>query len=173
MRALLSFLATALLILAWGCEKGQSGPNLPAPQGQSRGQAQPKLVTAKLWVGTNELTAELAATPEQVQKGMMFRTEMAENEGMLFIFAQPHRASFWMRNTLLPLSCAYLDSEGTVLEIHDMQPLDEKPIQASTDRVQYVLEMRQGWFQRHQVKPGMTLTSERGPLRQLWLNPVR
>jgi uncharacterized protein len=96
--------------------------------------------------------------------GMMWRTNMAEMDGMLFVFAQPHRARFWMRNTILPLSCAYIDPEGTILELHDMKPRDESGIPANSDNVQYVLEMNKGWFERHNVTSGMLINTERGSL---------
>ena len=96
----------------------------------------------------------------------MFRKEMGEQEGMLFVFPGPYRASFWMRNTLLPLTCAYVDPEGVILEIRDMKPLDESPIQAASDRVQYVLEMNQGWFGRHNITTNMVIRTERGSLRE-------
>ncbi len=130
------------------------------------GRPQPRLVTLKLWVGTNEVTSEIAATMPQIMAGMMWRTNMPEMEGMLFVFSQPHRAQFWMRNTLLPLSCAYIDSEGTILELHEMKPRDETPIPAASDQVQYVLEMNKGWFERHGVTPGMLINTERGSLAQ-------
>jgi hypothetical protein len=120
----------------------------------------------RLWVGATELEAEIATTPDQVRRGMMQRTEMGEGEAMLFVFASPHRASFWMKNTVLPLSCAYISPEGSILEIHDMQPLNETPIVANSERVQYVLEVNQGWFTRHQVRPGMLLRTERGSLSE-------
>jgi uncharacterized membrane protein (UPF0127 family) len=127
------------------------------------GQPQPKLPTLKLWLGPEELITEIAATDQQVMTGMMFRTEMAENEGMLFVFAPPPRqVSFWMRNTLLPLSCAYIDPEGVILEIHDMQPRDETPIKAASARIQYVLEVKQGWFERHKINVGTAVRTERG-----------
>ena len=134
----------------------------------AQGTPQPHLSTVKLFVGTNELTSEIAYTPEQVASGMMWRTNMAEMEAMLFVFARPHRAQFWMRNTLLPLSCAYIDPEGTILELHDMKPLDETGIRADSDQVQYVLEVNQGWFERHNVQPGMLITTERGTLPELF-----
>src|SRR5215831_3699285 len=83
-------------------------------------QAQPSLKTVKLWLGAEEMIAELAATPQQVHTGMMFRTNMAENEGMLFDLAYPQRASFWMPNCPLPLSVAYINPEGMIEEIHDL-----------------------------------------------------
>jgi len=96
--------------------------------------------------------------------GMMFRTNMLENEAMLFVHPYPVRASFWMRNTLLPLSCAYIDNEGLILEIHDMKPLDESPITAASEAVRYVLETRQGWFERNAVSTGAVVRTERGSL---------
>jgi uncharacterized membrane protein (UPF0127 family) len=104
-------------------------------------------------------------TADQVQTGMMFRKEMGENEGMLFIFPQPMRTSFWMRNTLIPLSCAYIDSAGVILETHEMKPLDETPILAAPEsQVQYVLEMPGGWFARNNIGPGTVVRTERGSL---------
>ena len=126
--------------------------------------AQPRLQTIKLWLGTNELETELALTVPQIQAGMMWRTNMGEMEGMLFAFGAPRQVSFWMKNTLLPLSCAYIDPEGTILEIYDMKPKDESPIPSVSDRIQYVLEVNQGWFQRHNVSTGTVVTTEYGPL---------
>ena len=131
--------------------------------------AQPKLPALKLWLGAQEITAELALTQQQIMAGMMFRKQMDEKEGMLFVFARPHRAAFFMRNTLLPLSCAYLDSEGAILEIRDMKPLDETPIEAATDRVQYVLEVKQGWFARNAVATGAVVRTERGSLKETFM----
>ena len=131
-----------------------------------QGTPQPKLQTLKLWIGTNAVTAELAMTFEQVSTGMMWRTNMAEMEGMLFVFGQPRQVAFFMKNTLLPLSCAYIDPEGVILEIYDMKPLDESTISSESDQVMYVLEMNQGWFKRHGVKPGVVVATERGTLEQ-------
>ena len=128
-------------------------------------KAQPRLQTMKLFVGAETVTAELAMNQVQIATGMMFRTNMLENEGMLFTFARPHRASFYMRNTKLPLTCAYIDPEGIILELRDMKPLDDTPIEAATDRVQYVLEMNLGWFKRHNIAPGTAIVSEHGPFK--------
>jgi uncharacterized membrane protein (UPF0127 family) len=67
-----------------------------------------------------------------------------------------------MRNTLVPLSCAYIDPQGTVLELYDMKPRDETSIPSQSDQVQYVLEMNQGWFERHGVRPGMLMRTQFG-----------
>lgn len=132
------------------------------------GSPQLKLPAVKLLLGTQEITAEQALSKTQIEIGMMFRKEMGEQEGMLFVFPGPYRASFWMRNTLLPLTCAYVDPEGVILEIRDMKPLDESPIQAASDRVQYVLEMNQGWFGRHNITTNMVIRTERGSLRETY-----
>jgi uncharacterized membrane protein (UPF0127 family) len=132
-------------------------------------EAQPKLKTLKLWIGAEELVTEIASTAKEITTGMMHRKSMEENEGMLFIFPYPHQTSFWMKNTLIPLSCAYIDPDGVILETHDMKPLDETGITAATTRVQFVLEVKQGWFDRHNIKPGVVVRTERGTLRQTFL----
>ncbi len=131
-------------------------------------KAQPKLATIKLWIGAGEMTAEMALTELQERTGMMFRTNMEENEGMIFVFAEPERASFWMKNTLLPLSAAYIDTKGTILEIHDLEPQNTNEVLAATDNVQFVLETRQGWFRRHNIKEGMGISTEKGPLNKVF-----
>jgi uncharacterized protein len=128
-------------------------------------KAQPKLQTMKLFVGPETVTAELCLTEVQIGTGMMFRKEMAENEGMLFVFARPHRTSFYMRNTTLPLTAAYIDSEGIILELHDLQPLDETPVPAATENIQYVLEMNRNWFKRHNVAIGAAISCDAGKLK--------
>lgn len=167
--------AVLLLSAAWlfssGCgEEAISAPpdgRRPGPAANSSPkQAQPRLPTTKLFVGTNEITAEIAATPIQVQTGMMWRTNLGEMEGMLFVFGRAQPVSFYMRNTLVPLTCAYIDPEGVILELHDMKPLDEKSIPSKSHQVQYVLEMNQGWFEKHGVKPGMHFATPHGTLRQ-------
>ena len=145
---------------------GTAIPQEPGEYDPSGGHPQPKLQTMKLWVGTNEVMAELALTRRQIEIGMMRRTNMAEMEGMLFVFPQPNQVAFYMKNTLLPLSCAYIDPEGTILEIHDMKPLDKTPIPSESDQVQYVLEMNQGWFERHGVKSAVAVSTERGTFPQ-------
>jgi uncharacterized protein len=156
LRILTLLLATAL---CGGCQK--AAPPVTGPTA-----AQPKLPTMKLWLGAEEMIAELAVTDEQMRTGMMFRTNLAENAGMLFVFPGPHRASFWMKNCPLPLSAAYIDPEGVILEIRDLQPHNTNSVVASSDQVQFVLETSQGWFGRHNVTTGMVVRTEHGPLRE-------
>jgi uncharacterized membrane protein (UPF0127 family) len=156
--------------LATGCGNG-SAPPAPAkapaaavviPSGPT--QAQPTLPSLNLWLGSEQLKTEVALTPDQLQTGMMFRTNMDENAGMLFVFYYPHRAAFWMKNTTVPLSAAYVDPSGVILEIHDLHPLDTNAVIATSEQIQFVLEVNQGWFNRHKVSTGMVIRTERGSL---------
>jgi uncharacterized protein len=133
----------------------------PVPDG-----AQPRLPVISLWIGAEELLTELAMTPRQIRTGMMFRTEMAENEAMLFVFAGPHRAAFWMKNTQIPLSVAYIDPDGVILEIHDLHPHDTNSVEAASNQIQYVLETNQNWFRKKNVRPGMVVRTEHGTLQE-------
>ena len=125
----------------------------------------------KLWLGAEEMAAELAVTAMQMRTGMMFRTNMEANAGMLFVFPQPHRAGFWMENTFIPLSAAYIDPEGVILEIHALQPHDTNTVLADSDRIQYVLETPQGWFDRHHVQTGTVIRTDSGSLRTTFFQP--
>lgn len=164
MRHLLAVLAAALLSCSCG-RQPIPPPPVTNPLAVEPTAAQPRLPTIKLWVGPAELTAEIAARPREIQVGMMFRTNILENEGMLFIFSQPHRASFWMKNCPQPLSCAYINPQGVILEIREMEPNNTNSIVAGSDSVMFVLETAHGWFERHGVRTNMTIQTERGSLR--------
>src|SRR6185436_6607375 len=107
-----------LLIVLCGCNehpvatsvKTTNAPNLITDPPVHLDHAQPKLRNMKLWLGPKEITAELAISRIEIGTGMMFRQKIEENEGMLFIFAQPVHVSFYMKNTFVPLSCAYIDA---------------------------------------------------------------
>jgi uncharacterized protein len=100
------------------------------------------------------LQAEVADTPQASENGLMFRDSLPDDRGMLFVFEQPKTATFWMRNTKVPLSIAYVDSTGKILEIESMKPLDEAVVPSASDQVAYALEVNQGWFGRHGIAPG-------------------
>jgi uncharacterized membrane protein (UPF0127 family) len=136
-RTLLSLAAATCLIALSAC---QSDPN-------------PVRARVPLSVGTATFQVEKAVSPGERETGLMFRTKMAENEGMLFVFERDEHLNFWMKNTVLPLSIAYIAADGTVKEILDMQPqsLDNVP---STWAVRYALEVNQGAFARAGVKVG-------------------
>lgn len=101
------------------------------------------------------MQVEVADTDAERQRGLMERTALGENRGMLFVFEDERTLSFWMKNTLIPLSVAYIDSEGRIIDIQDMQPLDETS-HPSAEPAQYALEVNQGYFAEHGVEVGDT-----------------
>ena len=117
------------------------------------------LPTIPLQAGMHIIRAALAQTPEQRQTGLMFRREMAQHEGMLFVADDVSTQCFYMRNTLLPLSIAFLADDGSVVNIADMQPqtLDSH---CSAKPVRFALEMNQGWFAKRGIKPGAKLSGK-------------
>ncbi len=117
---------------------------------------QPRLQTIELTAGMHVIRAELAITPAQQATGMMFRTEMPGNEGMLFVNDDLGTRCFWMRNTLIPLTIAFLADDGTIVNLADMQPRSEAS-HCSAQPVRYALEMRQGWFAKRGLKAGVRL----------------
>ncbi|HXT38756.1 MAG TPA: DUF192 domain-containing protein [Candidatus Angelobacter sp.] len=131
--------------------------------------AQPKLSTLKLWLGPRELTAEVAQTLVQIQTGMMFRTNINEGEGMIFILPYPQQAAFWMKNCVVPLSVAYIDPDGIIQEIHDLQPGNTNTVFSASENIRYALETRQGWFDRNMISTGVVVRTERGSLTETFL----
>jgi uncharacterized membrane protein (UPF0127 family) len=153
-------------VMSGGCQKPAEPAAAAAADPGEPTQAQPKLRTMKLYLGAEEMIAELALTQQQCRTGMMFRTNMAENAGMLFPMPATQQVSFWMKNCPLPLSAAYIDPEGVIREIHDLQPHNTNAVVSASDSIRFVLETPQGWFERHHVREGMTVVTEHGPLMQ-------
>ena len=120
------------------------------------GQPQLDLPRTQLSIGMHRIDTQLATTQAQRQIGLMHRKEMPQHEGMLFVFEQPAVQCFWMKNTLLPLTAAFVDDDGTIVNLADMKPqtLDSH---CSTKPVRYVLEMNQGWFARKNIKKNARL----------------
>lgn len=146
-----SFFAAALAGLVFAASaSAQTGP-------------QPRLKTVALTAGMHVIQAELAVTPEQQQIGMMFRTSMGPNEAMLFVEETPGVRCFWMRNTLVPLSIAFIADDGTVVNIADMKPQSDAS-HCSAKPVRYALEMNVGWFAKRGIKAGSRLRG--GPFGQ-------
>ncbi len=124
----------------------------------SQGEPQ-NLAATTLRVGMHSIRAQLAITPQQRQIGLMHRREMPSHEGMLFVFDEPSRQCFWMRNTLIPLTIAYLADDGTVVNLADMQPQSDES-HCSAKPVRFALEMNQGWFAKRGIKPGTRIGGE-------------
>ena len=105
---------------------------------------------------TKTVKAELAITPQEQQTGFMFRKDIPDGTGMLFIFEKEQLLAFWMKNTPTPLSIAYIDSNGIIKDIFDMQPFSLETI-ASTTKARYALEVPQGWFAKEGIEVGDSL----------------
>ncbi len=119
----------------------------------------------ELILGGTTVVAEVADTPVARRVGLMGRVSLAPDAGMLFVFTQETERSFWMKNTPLPLSIAYMDAKGRIVHIADMTPLSTDPVLSRLPAL-YALEMTQGWFEAHSVKVGQTVTGIPGPASQ-------
>ncbi len=122
----------------------------------AQGSPQMQLQRVELTAGMHRIEAQVAASPQERQIGLMFRRDMPQHEGMLFVFEQPATQCFWMKNTPLPLTAAFVADDGSIVNLADMQPLSEDS-HCSAKPVRYVLEMNQGWFARRGIKAGSKL----------------
>mgnify|MGYP000231575120 FL=1 len=122
----------------------------------AEGVPQTQLPRTTLNAGMHLLQVQLAQDFEQRQIGLMWRKEMPQNEGMLFIFEQPAVQCFWMRNTYLPLTAAFVADDGTIVNLADMKPMNDSS-HCSNKPVRFVLEMNQGWFAKRNIKAGYKL----------------
>jgi hypothetical protein len=155
------------LFILTGCHKPAPPP--PPPAGAisfALQEAQPKLPTIRLWLGPEQMDAEMCVTPQQIETGMMFRKSMGENDGMIFSLGSPQQASFWMKNCFVPLSVAYINPEGVIEEIHPLEPQETRPVLSATNNIHFALETPQGWFDRHHVTTGMVVRTEKGSLME-------
>lgn len=120
------------------------------------------LPMADIQVGQKTISVELADDPAERHQGLMYRTSMDVDHGMLFVYPDAAPRSFWMENTSIPLSIAYLDETGRVLNIEDMTPYDRSGI-PSAGPAMYALEMNRGWFERNGVQVGAVILGLPGP----------
>jgi len=127
----------------------------PAPQ--------TNLPKVTLTLGTNSLSAMVAADDASRERGLMSRTNLSENEGMIFVFPSPRPVAFWMKDTPTPLSIAYVGPSGRIFEIHDMKPFDETPIPSASQAVTYAIETPKGWFTKHCILAGSTVSGLPSP----------
>lgn len=144
MKSSLSALFIGLFASFALCASAQEGPQLT-------------LQRIKISAGMHQIDAQLAMTPIERQIGLMNRPTMPTHEGMLFVFDEPTRQCFWMKNTLLPLTAAFVADDGTIVNLEDMKP-QTLDAHCSTKTVRYVLEMNQGWFAKRGIKAGTKLS---------------
>ena len=126
------------------------------PLAQAQSGPQPRLRSIDITAGIHIIKTELAVTPEQQQTGMMFRRVMGTNEGMLFVNDEPGVRCFWMRNTLLPLTIAFIADDGTIVNLADMDAQSEAS-HCSARPVRFALEVNRGWFAKRGLKAGLRL----------------
>jgi len=142
-----TLLAAATLALFMGMAGAASAQSRP----------QPTLPTVKLNAGIHVITAELAATNQTRMVGLMHREKLGPNQGMLFVFEDKAQQCFWMRNTLVPLTIAFIEDDGAIAQLADMAPQTEVS-HCSRKPVRYALEMEQGWFAKRGLQPGVKLS---------------
>ena len=164
-------LALSLVIFISGCISGpdlSSGPAY-AQQDNSTYEIQDVQITASrienvdiaAASGTLRVIAEIAVTPEKQQRGLMFRTSLGENEGMLFVFSNEELQTFWMKDTLIPLDMIFIDSAGTVVDVKkNVQPCkaDPCPTYTSKQAAQHVLEVNSGFSDKYGIAEGNVVT---------------
>ena len=152
---LIILLATS--VPAFAQSEGASGPEIPAATGT--GASSLPISTVTISAGARvPVEVEIADTDAERQTGLMRQNVLPENAGMLFVFEGEQTLSFWMRDTLIPLSIAYIDAEGRIVDIQDMQPLDDVPPHyVSAEPAQYALEVNQGFFEERGVVVGDTV----------------
>ena len=145
------FLAILFLIQSVYAES----PNIKAASKSSSTQTL-KLPVIELSIGFHAIQAEVAADEKSREQGLMYRKRLERNQGMLFIFESKNLACFWMKNTLLPLSIAFIADDGTIIDIQDMAPNTTQP-HCPNEPVKYALEMNQNWFYYRNIRPGEKL----------------
>jgi uncharacterized membrane protein (UPF0127 family) len=125
-------------------------------QDASNGQPQ-SLPVVDIHLADATLHTQIASSPHEEEVGLMYVGSLPDNDGMLFVLPLG-TAQFWMKNTLIPLSIAFLDQDGTVLEIHDMKAMDESITRSDSDHVAYAIEANLHWFSLNEIKPGMKIS---------------
>ena len=128
--------------------------------------AQPKLPTLRLRLGAHELDAEVCLNRDQIATGLMFRSGIGSEEGMLFIFPEPYRPAFYMKNVRFDIDVAYIDPEGVITEIVRLKAQDRTPVPSKSERVQFVLEAAPDYFTKHGLGAGTLIVTDQGTLKE-------
>jgi uncharacterized protein len=146
--AALGVTALGVLLLAAACRGGQAG-----------GAAAPRPVSAwfAVKVGDQPVQMQIALSQAEMARGLMERRDLGPDQGMLFVYREPTVMSFWMRNTPLPLDIGFFERTGELAEVYGMLPFDERPVRSRGGQLRFALEMNQGWFHAHGVRPGARL----------------
>jgi uncharacterized membrane protein (UPF0127 family) len=113
-----------------------------------------QLPKTELTINGHQLIAEVASSPQQLERGLMYQRMLPDNRGMLFVFDAPQILRFWMKNTYLPLSIAFINADGVIVNITDMKPKTTNTHDSAVP-AKFALEVNQGWFRRNSIGPGM------------------
>jgi uncharacterized protein len=152
---------------------GKSSPPAPAPVAAAPTaalpHAQPKLRTMKIYLGAEIFDAELALSDQEIETGMMFRTNTLETDAMLFDLRYPQQAGFWMKNCPESISVAYITTDGVIQEIHHLEQNDTNTVFAARNDIIFALETKEGWFTRHHIATGTVIRTEKGSLAETFL----
>lgn len=152
----------------WGSEKSAESRSEPRQQGDPAGDLGKPLDEVWRIVFRNSkgeevaLDCEVARTEKDKERGLMFRKTLAKNRGMIFVYNKPEEMNFWMRNTVLPLSIAYVHEKLFIASIHDMKPLDLNVVSSDVP-VLYAIEVNQGWFRNNAIHSGNRITIYKKP----------
>lgn len=160
MKSLLTMVPRAPLPRASRLLLAAAAAMLTMPPSPAFAQAQPGLPQVELTAGIHLIRAEVADQPMSRQMGLMFREKLGPNEGMLFVFTDKSPQCFWMKNTKVPLTIAFIADDGAIVNLADMKPMDEAS-HCSAQPVRYALEMEQGWFARRGLKAGTRIGNSR------------
>ena len=156
-RAWLGLLAIGLVLAGGlgGCD-GETRGTVKSGADHDAAAAPKKTVADWFPIKVGDVTVQmqLAVEMPEMQRGLMERRELPEDGGMLFVYDAPRGLSFWMHNTPLPLDIGFFDPMGHLREVYAMHPFDETSVSSRGTRLQYALEMRQGWFAENGLKPG-------------------
>ncbi len=143
-------LATASIFCVAGCDND-------AARAAAALEVQPVNAFFPIKVGDAVVRMQVAVSQTEQQRGLMQRRDLGADDGMLFPYRKPQAMSFWMHNTPTPLDIGFFDAEGVLVEIYPLQPFDETSVKSRSKQLKFALEMNQGWFAAHGVRPGAKL----------------
>lgn len=148
------------LLQAWAAAISAAALALPVFAAAQPSEPNPTLPHIFLQAGIHRIKAEVASSPDERARGLMLRKSLQANSGMIFLFENTALHCFWMKNTLIPLTIAFLDDDGTIVTLTDMRPHDETS-NCPAKPVRHALEMEQGWFKAKGIKAGDRITGLR------------
>ena len=170
---LVSLLAAAPSLALVACAKEKAGNTSTVIASTATAKTVADFFAIK--VGDRSVRMQLAVRPNEMQRGLMQRTDLGTDDGMIFVYERPQHMSFWMRNTPTPLDIGFFNAAGVLEEIYQMHPFDETSVPSRSTQLQFALEMNQGWFAKNGLKPGAKLDLQglAAALRARGFDPVR